>query len=199
MIKSLFPVQIYKTNNLSLAQLLLEKLTPKLETVWDQSKIKNQGSMRAGGLCSYDTIRDLHTWPETNDFCEFLKHHVQIFWKELDYYSNPYIKEMWANRYVPGSWIEWHNHIPAVLSASFYLQQSPKSGNLVFKNPLDDLLRHQPFNNICKGDYYNSFENELEIKTGDLVIWPGWMSHRTLPNNDQFDRIMIGANINCLW
>jgi len=199
MIKNIFPVQIYKTSNVNLAQSVLKKLKPKLDTVWDQSEIRNQGSMRAGGLCSYDTVRDLHTWHETLEFCDFLKHHVELFWKELDYHSKPYIKSMWANKYVSGSWIEAHNHIPAVLSASFYLQQSNKSGKLIFENPQDAVLKHQPFSTIAKGNYCNLFDHELEIQTGDLVIWPGWLSHKTLPNNDQIDRIMIGTNINCLW
>ena len=32
------------------------------------------------------------------------------------------------------------------------------------------------------------------MKTGDVVIFPGWILHGTTPNKSDMDRIVIGAN-----
>jgi uncharacterized protein (TIGR02466 family) len=196
MIKNIFPIQFYKINNTELAHSLLKNLSPRLDEVWDQTNSNNQGSMRAGGLCSYNAVRDLHNWPETVDFCDFLNQHLEIYWKELDYHGHPRIIEMWANRYTAGSWIEAHSHSPVVMTASFYLQKSAHSGNLVFEHPLTTLLKHQPYKKVTQRQNYSDlFDHEVEVHAGDLVIFPGWLIHKTQPNNDKIDRIIVGANI----
>jgi len=32
------------------------------------------------------------------------------------------------------------------------------------------------------------------VKTGDIVIFPGWCEHQALPNEDDAPRIILGTN-----
>jgi len=195
MIENIFPIKIYKTSYGDVTD-LYNNLSPILETVFQGTIENNQGSMRNNGLCSYNAERDLHKLPELKVITDFITEHANKYWQDLNYAGIPYIHEMWANKYTADSFIDIHNHAPIPLTASFYLKKDPGAGNLVFENPLESLLKHQPYASIKERDYYHTlFDHNVEINEGDLVIFPGWLRHRTEANNSGSDRIIIGSNI----
>lgn len=194
MINSLFPIKIYKTKFTGDMSSLLGTLEKFIE--FDNTLINNQGSMRGNGVCSYVERRDLHTLPEFKLLVDFITEQAANYWRELNYddFYKPKIVEMWYNVYKKDSFIDLHNHAPRVLTSSFYLRKTPGVGNIVFENPLSTLLKHQPYQ-INKNTYHTLFEQEFDAETGDLVLFPGWLNHRTNVNTLDEDRIMIGTNI----
>jgi ectoine hydroxylase-related dioxygenase (phytanoyl-CoA dioxygenase family) len=38
---------------------------------------------------------------------------------------------------------------------------------------------------------------ELEVKTGDVVMFPGYLKHSVKPNTIDKDRLILGFNIGC--
>ena len=44
-------------------------------------------------------------------------------------------------------------------------------------------------NNIFNSRTYNA-----KVKTGDIIIFPGWCEHQALPNEDDAPRIILGTN-----
>jgi uncharacterized protein (TIGR02466 family) len=197
MIENLFPVKIYKTKYTSNFDELRNVILPKLESVFNATVSNNQGSMR-GGLCSYNVVRDLHLWPELYPYVNFLNAHLPVYWKELGYNSMipPKIFEMWANKYTPHSFIDTHNHSPIPITISFYLQTNKDSGNIVFEHPNSTLLKHQPVHGLDdRNTYHTLFDHEIDIEEGDIIMFPGWLKHKTTPNVSKNDRIMIGANV----
>jgi uncharacterized protein (TIGR02466 family) len=193
MITNIFPTKIYKvkfTENLSTFK---EKVMPILEEAFKKTLKDNQKSMR-GGLCSFNTVRDLHKLPEFQSYVDFVNQHLPIYWKELGYGGRPHITQMWANIYPPGSFIESHNHSPTNATINFYLQKSSRSGNIVFEHPTETLLRHQPFTE----ESYKMFNYEVDAEEGDIVMFPGYLQHKSLPNRDVVDRIIIGTNVHSL-
>jgi len=197
MIDLIHPIKIYKTKYTNDLKLLQNSILPKLTTVFEKTQLNNQDSMRNNGLCSYNVVRDMHTWIEATPFVTFLKEHLNIYWQELNYdiARNPVIHEMWANRYQQGSFIDMHNHSPITITCSFYLQKSTNSGNIVFENPLETVLKHQPINHQDLDNYGKWFQTEVAVDEGDLVMFPGYLKHKTTPNLDSTDRIIIGANV----
>ena len=197
MIELIHPIKIYKTKFLGDITHLKSVVIPKLETVFKETKLNNQFSMRYDSLCSYNVIRNLHLWEELQPYVSFLNHHLEIYWKELRYnpQCRPNVIEMWANEYKYGSFIDAHNHSPIAITTSFYLKKSKSnSGNIVFEHPLETLLKHQPIN--FDDDLYGTlFNKEIEVEEGDVVMFPGWLRHRTTTNLAHTDRIIIGANI----
>jgi uncharacterized protein (TIGR02466 family) len=193
---NLFPIKIFKVRYHGDIVSLKDLLLPRLNQCFDITKDNNQGSMRGDGLCSYNTVKNLNCWEELKPIVKFINEQAELYWKELGYaeYMKPGVFEMWANVYKKNSFIEFHNHSPIHMTASFYLQQPSNGGNLIFENPNITLLKHQPYN-IDSIRYKSIFEQEIEVTTGDLIIFPGWLTHRTQPNLSNEDRIIIGSNI----
>ncbi len=199
MIELIHPIKIYKTKYTGDLHSLMNSISSKLPDVFAKTKINNQDSMRNDGLCSYNAVRDMHKWPELTPYVNFLNHHLPIYWKELNYDINrcPSIFEMWANVYNPGSFIDAHNHSPITVTVSFYLKKPKLGGNLVFEHPLETLLKHQPIDYSNIDNYGSWFDQEIEVEEGDVVMFPGWLRHKTRPNLDTSNRIIIGANVVC--
>ena len=191
----IFPIEIYTAKYYKDMNFVYSTLQPYLDeynTIFNN----NQGSMRGSGVCSYVERRDLHLDPAFSDVVDFLKEQCIAYWSLLKYNPKykPIIKEMWFNVYNNESFIDIHNHAPMTTTCSLYVQKLPNVGNIVFENPLSTLLKHQPYY-IDKDNYHTLFETEVEAQTGDLVMFPGWLNHKTLPNTSDKERIMIGANI----
>ncbi len=199
MIELIHPIKVYKTKYTGDLDTIINSIMPKLDSVFEQTKLNNQDSMRYDGLCSYNVVRDMHRWPELTPYVDFLNHHLQLYWKELNYDTSrpPSIFEMWANVYKQGSFIDAHNHSPITITVSFYLKKPAQGGNIVFEHPLETLLKHQPIDYKNIDNYGSWFDHTVEVEEGDVVMFPGWLRHKTTPNLDQSDRIIIGANIVC--
>jgi uncharacterized protein (TIGR02466 family) len=192
----IFPVKIYKTSYTGDLESLKQSILPKLQECYERTTEFNQGSMRGDGLCSYNVMRDLQTWPEMQPLVKFINVHAELYWQALGYDANmrPGVFEMWSNIYKHDSFIDAHTHAPIHLTASFYLQMPENGGNIAFEHPNAVLMKHQPY--ALDGIRYGStFEHEVTVKTGDLVFFPGWLTHKTKPNQSLEDRIIIGSNV----
>ena len=88
-----------------------------------------------------------------------------------------------------------HGHRNSIFSLVFYVSsEGRKSGNLVFE--FEPCRLEEKCNLNFKVKKYNQFNSntwEWEVKTGDLVIFPSWMQHKTRENITDNDRIIIGA------
>ena len=81
-----------------------------------------------------------------------------------------YIYNMWGILYNSGSMAQRHNHYPSLWSCSVYLDIDKFGSPLVFEN-------------------YNT----LNLKKGDIVVFPGFLNHEVNPTLGK--RIVISANI----
>lgn len=198
-IKKIFPTLIYKIKYDGDLEKIKNNIIPKFSEIFNITKYDNQGSMRGNGLCSYNVKRDLYLWDDLKEIKEFIEKNSQLYWESLGYRTDqiPSIAEMWINSYLKDSFIDLHNHSPQLLTASFYLSKPKNSGNIIFENPMSDILKYQPYERmINRSLYHKLFEEEVETNEGDLIIFPGYLKHKTNPNLSDGERIIIGANIN---
>jgi uncharacterized protein (TIGR02466 family) len=142
-------------------------------------------------------VRDLHLKLQHQKLVEFIRHHIREYWNGLDYadFHTPDIVHMWANLAPKGGNIIQHNHSPFEIAGSFYVNVEPDMGKLALVNPLEVVLGRLPYysNNESKqGRYY--FDHLVEPKPGKLVLFPGWMYHKTQPNETEKERLVIGMN-----
>lgn len=93
----------------------------------------------------------------------------------------------WTNVNEPGSKNVLHNHDLHHFVACYYLQ-SEDTGSLVFSNPAN-LMEN------CHPDSPFVSQMAYPPKTGDLLLWPGWMPHETEVNYSNQQRISIAFNI----
>jgi hypothetical protein len=75
-----------------------------------------------------------------------------------------------------------------------YLNLPENGGFIQFKDPLE--YHH--------GHLTKQFDTELgswrtmPAKTGDVLMFPGWLRHRTEPNKSKEKRWVLTTNINCI-
>lgn len=193
MILELFPTKVYKTFYPNTES--LKPLFEKLKEVFDETVDHNNEYMREGTLCSYHVQSDLHLrYPEeTKDIVEFVESAAREYWKECNYYEGlePCVIQLWANTTPKGGWIDSHLHGPIPFTGVVYVDASPAQGNLVIENPMDMVLMAQP---IQPADKY-SMDKEIEVNTGDVVLFPGYIKHSVKPNTTNSDRLILGFNI----
>ena len=194
---SLFPIKIYKTTyDLTEIEKLKSHVYNNLD-FWEQVTVKNPDFIRGGNLCSYQVEPSIHKkFPEeTKHFLDFATKCADEYWKELDYFTGlkPYVLDMWANLTPKDGWINSHLHISMPLNAVLYLDASPEQGNLIIENPNDQLLATQPVN--YRETY--QFEQEIEVNTGDFIIFPGYLKHKVKPNTSDRTRMILGLNFGC--
>jgi len=193
---SLFPTKIYKDVYPNV-QYLKNNLFTKLANVFKDTEQNNNEFMRDGTLCSYNIGADLQTqFPEeTKDIVAFVESLAKEYWKECNYYEElePYVFQLWANTTPKGGWVHSHLHGNMAFTGVIYVDASPEQGNLIIENPMDMVLMNQPISPSVK--YPMGYE--LEVKTGDVVMFPGYLKHSVKPNTIDRDRLILGFNIGC--
>ena len=176
---------------------LKETLFSKLDTVFADTENNNNVFMKDGTLCSYNSNSYLHVEfaEETKEVVEFVESAAKQYWRECQYHAGltPFVFQMWANTTPKGGYVEPHLHGNMPFTAVLYVDASPEQGNLILENPLDMVLMTQPISPEVK---YPMGE-ELEVNTGDLILFPGYLKHRVLPNTTDRDRLILGFNIGC--
>ena len=129
------------------------------------------------------------------EIMKFINDNIESYWKELNYRGNPRIKHIWVNVIEPGGTVTIHDHAPIAAVGCFYVAVEENSGSLYVSHPDELLLRHQPYDEeyIKKCNY--SFDHEFKPGPGTLILFPGYVRHRTGVNETAKDRVMIGFNV----
>ena len=187
----LFAIKIYKTQYSAVDQ-IRTGLFPKLADLFESTKTNNVESMYDGTLCTYNTNSLLQNYPETKEFVDWAEEQARIFWKELRYSPllDPKVIQIWANETPHSGWIRSHIHGSMPLTGVLYVNASPEMGNLVIENPLDSILASQPMDYAAQ----EHLHHEIEVHTGDFVIFPGWIRHHVKPNTTNEKRLILGVN-----
>lgn len=82
-----------------------------------------------------------------------------------------------------------HGHPGSTMSAVLYLKANEKSGNIVFENPT--ISHSYPINDI-NSMFFGSWE--IQPKQGRFIIFPSFLRHGVIPNQDDDIRISIAFN-----
>jgi uncharacterized protein (TIGR02466 family) len=95
----------------------------------------------------------------------------------------------WINEQEPDEGLYMHNHKINHLVCIYYWHVPEGSGPLDFVDPRATL----GFISLDKSTPFNVFR--MQPKTGDLLIFPGWLLHYVWPNTTGTPRKVIGANV----
>ena len=102
---------------------------------------------------------------------------------------------VWVNQLEsPSRHIVPHNHGSAIVGWVYYINVQEDSGDIVFLNPKgnnswDYFYRPEHPNRSPNHDFLYKFKP----KNGDLLIFPGWLSHYVEPNTSDCTRISIAG------
>lgn len=190
----LFPTLVYRNFYQDFEE-IETKLFPRLDPLFEETKSKNNIFMKQGTLCSYHTYPDLHTRfiEETEPIIDFVEQCAKEYWEQCGYFQSltPFVYQMWANKTPKDGYIDSHLHGNMPFTAVLYVRAEENQGNLFLENPLDTLLMTQP---IGPNVPYPMGE-EITVRSGDLVMFPGYLKHSVRPNKSDKERLILAFNI----
>tara|TARA_B100000287_G_C20506094_1_gene731135 strand:+ start:64 stop:705 length:642 start_codon:yes stop_codon:yes gene_type:complete len=195
-ILKLFPIPVYK-GHLDIEQYLLDELdtlfknidTRDLKAREEMLEMKKEflerGSWSAeAGLSTGQICTDLHSNNyRIRKLADEMHPKVCEYWEELGYApANVQVTASWANDHQIGDYTGEHSHSDgwrqAHVASVIYLDKTKGRGNLEICNPLDYIHRLTPLHGE-QGDAIMA--EEIETVTGDFLLFPGWLRHRTQP------------------
>lgn len=174
----------YKVKYPNTAQLGLE-LIPRIEQYIERKgkdyfsfwKVKN------GGLTCYPHDLINEQWADIlSHLNDFIVEHTKIYCNEVGYNKGkiPYVKNQWFTYYPTNGYFDYHRHNGVLVTAVLYVKKEHNGGNL----QLRDNLR----NGIIE-------EIEIPVDQGDLLIFPGYLDHKSQPNLSNFLRSTISTDM----
>lgn len=195
MTRDIFPIKIYEATFENYQGLKPTLVSQVLD--FFKNREEHNHSLFLKGFSTSKDIKDLHKKINSPDLFEFIDLHLKKYWKDCGFSKllKPYILHSWANLVPPGGSLQTHNHNPNVIAGSFYVDACPETGNLKLENPLNLLLGRLPWDRTNTSPML--FEEEIPVCDGKLILFPGWMNHRTLKNESATERIVLGFNFAC--
>lgn len=197
MIESLFSTDIYitKFNNLE-----------KLKTLCDSNFLSSMPWGQNYGAVQNNVVSTVNAWKtvpnytmphlmdEFSEITKFIEHHAKIYWDALDYvsFTSPKIAQSWLNVSDTTGAVGVHSHISYPIVAVLYLQAVPSEGDLVLINPMDTVLGFTP----VPDRNGKQFKISKQVSTGDLILFPGYLSHYSTTNTGNKQRILLSTNLN---
>jgi len=134
-----------------------------------------------------DTLKDIR------NFCEReLKSYLEEIAGIDTNFAGLRITQSWLNKNKPGEYHHPHYHANSYLSAVLYIKCLPNDG-IVFNNRLEGLLNNIIYP-IIKSTEWNANTAKLDVKEGDLIIFPSSTRHYVEENNTDKERISLSFN-----
>ena len=170
-----------------------KKLEPVCEEI--MKSVKMQVHLETGDAKSSAPNQQTppHKRKEFADFYKFIEPISQkILKKYWGFFENGRyaISNSWINYHGKGGATAIHHHGPAALTMAAYLNLPKDGGYIQFKDPLE----------YHKGHFLKNIDEELydwktlKAETGDVIIFPGWIRHRTEPNKSDEKRWVLTTN-----
>ena len=190
MIQDIFALKIFRAN-------MIGYETIRLETSCAiEAQVLEKGTRYITGvtvLQQQDLNQDLV--PNIKNIFQFIDLNIKYYWQQLGYKGRPRLKYHWANVNFPDGATLMHDHAPSPLAGCFYVDVPENSGDLFLANPLEILLRYQPFEEQSIRHNEFPFDHRIEVSNGMLVMWPGYLVHRSGTNHSGKNRVLIGFDV----
>lgn len=173
-----------------------------LENVWNHFPHHGKGVAFTGnhndGFCSM-----LEYDPLFKELCDIILNKAETFYdknyqsiQQLGFFLAPKkelkITKMWFNVITPFGHQGKHHHNECVIAGTYYVRMPKNSGAISFENP-NPWAYHM--GQSCMNDTLVLDEHGIEPNSGDLILWPGWMSHSVHMNQSNDNRISISFAI----
>ena len=178
----------------------VEKYINDSQEVIEEKKIitpERDGGISGVALHSRPGYFDDHNYPHNwfgEDFIEFLHDSILTIWNERFFRgTGKIIQRSWINCHNKGGYTGEHLHHGINLACACYLKVPDNSGGLQIKNPLSAYDTGEP----KIEDYYHREYDwvTIPVKTNDVIFFPGWLLHRTEPNQVDEKRYVMSINI----
>ena len=157
----------------------------------DVLKLKKEKAFNIGSISENKKLLDLEKFKRIRAF--FFKAAEQ-YKNEVWCINNPlHLLHSWATFQTKGDYHRSHYHPHAIISMTYYPQC--ESGELRLSKEKHALQENFEFYyDVSKHNAFNAPCWKIPLKTGTVVIFPGWLRHCTIAHPSITPRICIGAN-----
>ena len=134
-----------------------------------------------------------------NKFFSLINHHIEdVFTKYGWIYDITKVKctSMWAIINKKGNFNIEHTHSNNYLSAAYYVKAPDNCGNFKVTNP--NSINRNFFPKSNKSTEFNAKTATIEIKEGDLLIFPAYLPHSVEENKSNDERIIVSFNLDII-
>jgi hypothetical protein len=181
---SLFPTPVYS------AQFESEFTVEELEFISTESNY-DTANLELNPIISSNSTSVLNS-PEMSRINNFIKLHLDNFSKTVMCIDNPLFATMsWLNKTVQGKSHYQHHHVNSIITGVFYFTDNPAPIDVhVNRNVISSPLKMFP-------NHYNEFnshKNTLNIRKGDLILFPSYLEHSTQVTTSIVNRISLSFN-----
>lgn len=167
----------------------LTDIKSRVEFLMNNSKHLNTGLEMDGGVSSSSDPNNPHTWRDLAPFLNWAMPMAKNVWSHWGFPDEElFVAASWANKHPKGAWTFEHQHRSVPLVIVLYVNQPNGGGNIEIADPL---FYHW---NYSKKPTHDTWR-EIPVKTGDVLIFPGWINHRTQKNTSDEDRYIISFNV----
>lgn len=199
--KCLFPIHIYQTN-IGTNNILQQELLSKIEDLHNAGKLKVPEGWITDKLSTSFKYDDLnhHLFDNTQTLQTYIEYIPKFFDLEVEFIIN----NMWFNYYINGEWQEIHTHVmnnyfktPTTFSCVHFLKYNPEIHTpLTFIDPIE----HLRYSSLEMDIHRYESRYPLQIKEGDLVMFPSYLQHYVKPSKPtpDYPRITIAFNLQLL-
>ena len=125
------------------------------------------------------------------EFLQWMTNKAISVFKEWEYPTKLpfYIHSSWNNIHSRGGETLEHNHALCNMVVSCYIKCPPNSGSIMFRDPIHHYRCMEPV--TVGSDPWR----EIQVETGDVLFFPGWMYHKTQVSRTSSARIVSTYNI----
>jgi len=157
----------------------------------DTSRLEKGDSNTTCRVAYFDFDKQPHEQSCLRDYNLFLGSIISDVWEDYGYLgAESQICRSWYNRHgLHGQTME-HAHQATELVISAYIRNDKNQGFIEFRDPLEYHKSGFPY------DAEANIWKPIECTTNDVLIFPGWLNHRTQENTVGGERICMTYNIN---
>ena len=155
---------------------------------------EDTASERGGGKTTAGNNDNPHFWTSLEPFIDWLSPKIEIALNEWDVaYNEWFISKSWANLHKKGGFTDAHEHGPGSVVVSCYIKQPQEGGNIMFESLLRE--RWVAYSREHKHNNIHDYWREVNVNTNDILLFPGWITHKTQASKTNEDRIVFTINI----
>ncbi|MGI9405269.1 MAG: TIGR02466 family protein [Hyphomicrobiaceae bacterium] len=135
----------------------------------------------------------LHLVPDMEPFVQSIGHAVGQVLDFLDViFDEAHITGCWANVNAVDANHREHTHPNNYLSGVYYIQADEGADSFTIHDPRAQRAVIRP--RVMESTPFNGSEFGLNVKPGDLLVFPAWLPHSVGYNNSGRERISVSFN-----
>jgi len=169
-----------------------EKLKPVCQKMIDDTSVPVEVEGEHGKSSVYNRQNMPQSNPAFKDFYNWLNPIVQHIIKNEWGYEKSFMyvnTNSWVNVHKKGGITLEHHHGPCILVAATYLQLPEEGGYIEYKDPMEYSKGMNQHHNVDDWVW-----KKVPAKTGDVLLFPGWIRHRTEHSRTNDERWVLTTN-----